>query len=201
MDRFIRPLWEDSFSGDYLFMGEDAAGRLQIKDAIQIINQMREAGVIDRYAIGGAVGATFYLEPVRTIDVDIFVAFPSKAPGTILTLDPIYDFLTKRGSTVEGEYLVMAGWPVQFLPSTGPLVDEAILEACEFQVDEVATRVFTAEHLVAIALQTGRPKDKARILQFKEAGAIDSGRLQRILERHDLTERWTRFEQQFSTDL
>ena len=30
-------------------------------------------GVIDQYAIGGAVAATFYLEPAATIDVDVFV--------------------------------------------------------------------------------------------------------------------------------
>jgi hypothetical protein len=29
--------------------------------------------VIERYAIGGAVGATFYLEPAATLDVDVFV--------------------------------------------------------------------------------------------------------------------------------
>ena len=35
-----------------------------IKEVITTINQMQADGVIDRYAIGGAVGATFYLEPV-----------------------------------------------------------------------------------------------------------------------------------------
>ena len=181
-------------------MGENPADRLQIKEAIQMINRMREAGIIDRYAIGGAVGATFYLEPVRTIDVDIFIAFPAIEPGAISTLNPINDYLTKLGCTVEGEYLVIAGWPVQFLASTGPLLDEAISEARAFQIEEVVTWVFTAEHLVAIALQTGRAKDKARILQFKEAGAIDLKVLQEILDRHSLAGRWTRFEQQFSSE-
>jgi hypothetical protein len=37
------------------------------------INQMQADGSIQRYAIGGAVGATFYLEPVATLDVDVFV--------------------------------------------------------------------------------------------------------------------------------
>jgi hypothetical protein len=35
---------------------------MAIKEVIQAINQMQADGVIERYAVGGAVGATFYLE-------------------------------------------------------------------------------------------------------------------------------------------
>jgi tetrahydromethanopterin S-methyltransferase subunit A len=45
---------------------------MKIAQVISTINQMQAEGVIDHYAIGGAVGATFYLEPVATLDVDIF---------------------------------------------------------------------------------------------------------------------------------
>lgn len=52
-----------------------------------MINRMQADGVIGRYAIGGAVGATFYLEPSATADVGIFVTLPT-APGTsLLTLN------------------------------------------------------------------------------------------------------------------
>ena len=66
---------------------------------------------------------------------------------------------------MEGEYIVIGGWPVQFLPPTGPLVDEALGQAVETDVEGVRARVFSAEHLAAIALETGRAKDKARLLQ------------------------------------
>jgi hypothetical protein len=33
---------------------------------------MQADGVIERYAIGRAAGATFYLEPIATLDVDTF---------------------------------------------------------------------------------------------------------------------------------
>ncbi len=39
---------------------------MQIQEVITTINQMQTDGIIQRYAIGGAVGATFYLEPVAT---------------------------------------------------------------------------------------------------------------------------------------
>jgi len=48
-----------------------------IKDAIQTINRMQSDSVIERYAIGDAVGATFYLEPVATLDVDVSRMLPS----------------------------------------------------------------------------------------------------------------------------
>ena len=58
-----------------------------IKEAIETINRMQADGVIERYAIGGAVAATFYLEPVATLDVDVFV-----------------EFHTEPGSQMEGEH-------------------------------------------------------------------------------------------------
>jgi hypothetical protein len=61
-------------------------------------------------------------------------------------------------------------------------------------------RVFTAEHLAAIALQTGRAKDKARLLQFVEAGALDAVRFQAILARQELFDVWRKFERQFLSD-
>src|SRR4051812_6401852 len=47
-----------------------------MKETLEVINRMQADGVIDQYAIGGAVGATFYLEPIATVDLDIFVDFP-----------------------------------------------------------------------------------------------------------------------------
>ena len=46
---------------------------MNIKNTIAALNQMQADGVIQRYAIGGAVGATFYLEPVATLDVDVLI--------------------------------------------------------------------------------------------------------------------------------
>ena len=53
--------------------------------------------------------------------------------------------------------------------------------------------MITAEHLVAMALKTGRAKDFARILQFVEAGVLDVNRLDAVLKRHGLLEKWEQF--------
>jgi len=174
---------------------------MKLAKTLAIINQMQEAGVIGRFAIGGAVGAAFYLEPVRTLDVDVFVAIHPEPGKLIVTPKPVYDYLTAQGYKSQGEYLIIEGWPVQFLPPTGPLVEEAIEQAIEVrdQTEDglMRTFVFTAEHLVAVALQTGRAKDKARILQFRENYKLDQARLLDILQKHRLTDLWARFEAQF----
>lgn len=168
-----------------------------ISQVIAMINRMEADSVIKGYAIGGAVGATFYLEPVATLDVDIFVAFQSQPDQRLLSLQPIYDYLSARGGVMEGEYIVIAGWPVQFLPPTSPLVEEALTDAVTFTVEEMPVRVFSAEHLAAIALQTGRSKDKARLLQFIEFGEIDTKRFEAILARHRLSDQWSEFKRTF----
>jgi hypothetical protein len=173
---------------------------MNIREVIQIINQMQADGVIEGYAVGGAVGATFYLEPVATLDVDIFVTFKPEAGSNIISPQRIYDYLTAHGGMVQDEYIVISGWPVQFLPPTGPLVEEALTLAVEKNVAGTPVRVFTAEHLAAIALQTGRAKDKARLLQFIEDGVLDSAGFQAIITRHGLVAAWQRFEQQFLRD-
>jgi hypothetical protein len=68
-------------------------------------------------------------------------------------------------------------------------------------VDGTPARVFTAEHLAAIALQTGRAKDKARLLQFVEAAVLDPVCFKDILTRHGLLDAWRRFERQFLGDV
>lgn len=170
---------------------------MKIKAVIATINQMQADGVIDQYAVGGAVGATFYLEPVATLDVDIFVGFRVKPGQVIATPKPIFDYLTARGAKLDGEHIVIAGWPVQFLPPTGSLVEEALTQAVTIHIEDTPARVFTAEHLAAIALQTGRAKDKTRLLQFIEAGVLAADHFQTILARHSLLDRWQQFERQF----
>lgn len=168
-----------------------------MRATLEAINQMQADGVIGKYAIGGAVGATFYLEPAATLDVDIFVILPTTAGKSLISLSPIYDYLKARGGTIQDEHLVIGGWPVQFLPASDGLELEALAEAVPTTVEDVATWVMTAEHLAAIALRTGRPKDHNRILQFIEQGAVDRKKMQIIIERHNLTAKAERFENKF----
>ena len=171
-----------------------------MKNTLETINRMRADGIIGNYAIGGAVGATFYLDPSATLDVDVFVTLPVTPGDSLLSLSPIYEYLTARGGRVEAEYIVIGDWPVQFLPPSDALEREAIEEAIQTEVEEVTTWVMRAEHLVAIALRTGRAKDHARIVQFLEQNAVDRDKLERILTRYALTPKWERFKSRFLKD-
>ncbi|MFZ2643438.1 MAG: hypothetical protein WA117_20775 [Verrucomicrobiia bacterium] len=170
-----------------------------IVEVLKVINQMQADGVIEKYAIGGAVGATFYLEPSATLDIDIFLTLQNAPGSRLITLAPIHEYLTapSRGYKMEKEYVVIEGWPVQFLPPSDALGEEALTQAVETKVDGIRTRVMTAEHLVALALKLGRAKDFARILQFIENGAIKPGKLARVLSRHKLLAKWQEFERKF----
>jgi hypothetical protein len=168
-----------------------------MKHTLETINQMQADGVIGKYAIGGAVGATFYLEPVATFDVDVFVSLPAAPRSSLVSLTPIYEYLQARGCRVKGEYIVIGDWPVQFLPPSGELEGEAIEEAVETEVEGVKTWVMRAEHLVAIALQTGRAKDHVRVLQFLEQNAVDRHKLSQVLTQYNLADKWERFERRY----
>jgi hypothetical protein len=166
-----------------------------MKATLEVINQMQADGVIGSYATGGAVDATFYLEPVATLDIYIFVSF--QKAGSLLTVSPIYNYLTARGHRAEKEYIIIGNWPVQFLPPANALVEEVLAQAVATQIENVPTRVMTAEHLTAIALQTGRAKDFSRILQFVESGTLDVNKLDQILARHGLLAKWEEFGHKF----
>ena len=171
-----------------------------MKDIFDLMNQMQAASIIGKYAIGEAVGATFYLEPSATLDVGIFVTRPAGPSQALLSLTPLYEFLQFRGGTVEGEHIVIDGWPVQFLPAADALDQEALAEAVETEVEGVKTWVMPAEHLAAIALRTGRPKHQNPVLQFLEHISLDEARLQGILQRHGLSGKWARFQHKYLGD-
>jgi hypothetical protein len=168
-----------------------------MKATLNVINQMHVDGVIGPYAIGGAIAATFYLEPVATFDIDVFVSLKTAPGSSLVTLEPLYNYLQARGCKPENEYVIIEGWQVQFLPPTDALDREALAEAIETSVEEVKTRVMTAEHLVAIALRTGRPKDKIRMTQFIESGILDEEKLKQILGRYGLLAKWQDFKHKY----
>lgn len=162
-----------------------------------VINQMEADGVIGRYAIGGAVGSIFWLEPITTKDVDVFVMLPTSMGGSLLTLGPIYEYLRARGYVPDGQFIIIEGWAVEFVPPGTPLVEEALAQAVERDVNGVATRVFTGEHLAAICLQVGRARDHDRVMRFIEAGVLDAEVFEAILQRHELMVKWHQFQHDY----
>src|SRR5215471_1968598 len=174
-----------------------------MKQALEVIGEMEAAGVIGRYAISGAVAAFNYVEAAVTEDLDILVAFDvetAKGSSGLISLTPIYSYLRSKGfEEHRKEGIVVGGWPVQFLPVADALDAEALAQAQEIEVKfgeiegTVKTRVLRPEHLVAIALRVGRPKDLIRVTQFVEEGVVDMAVLCDALDRHNLGTTWRRY--------
>ena len=159
-----------------------------MKRTLEVLNELEQQGVFTRYAIGGAMAATFYTEPFLTFDLDVFVFLPTS--GGLLTLSPVYEALRARGYTEEDECVLIEGVPVQFLPAYNSLVEEALNQAQEIMYEDVQARVLRSEHLVAISLQTGRRKDRERVRILREQAQLDMNLLASVLRGHQLEEKW-----------
>ena len=174
-----------------------------IKQTLDVINAMEYDGIIRRYAIAGAVAAYNYIEPTVTDDLDLLVSFSERASipqSGLMTLGPVFSYLRAKGyEEHRKEGLVIEGWPVQFLPVASDLDTEALAQARPITIElgkaegSVRTRVLRPEHLVAISLRVGRPKDLLRIAQFLTEEAVDLPALCEILQRHNLNESWKAF--------
>jgi hypothetical protein len=44
-----------------------------MRRTLEVLNELEKESVFSRYAIGGAMAATFYTEPVLTFDLAVFV--------------------------------------------------------------------------------------------------------------------------------
>jgi hypothetical protein len=111
---------------------------LPLAEVLRAVNGLVEAGLIEDYAIGGALAAIHYVEPFATYDADIFFVPADKS--LTAGMPAIYSHLKSRGWQVEGEHLMVKGFPVQFLAAQG-LTEEAVREARSIKFKGVPARV------------------------------------------------------------
>ncbi|MBI5234810.1 MAG: nucleotidyltransferase [Deltaproteobacteria bacterium] len=165
-----------------------------MKKAIRILNELVEKGVVEQYALGGAVAVLFYTETLNTKDVDVFVTtHVTKSKTGIVHLGSIYEHLKKAGYKMDGQYFIVDGVPVDFIAAYDDLTMEAVDNAADKLYGGIKVRVFRPEHLMAIALQTGRPQDLRKIDLLKTQTALDEKFLMATLKRHGLVEKWRRY--------
>ena len=166
-----------------------------MRDVAQLLNAMKDSGVIADYALFGAAAQMRYTEPVATLDADVLVKVPSAEQ--LNPLVPIYHFCADKGYQPEGEAVRVGAWPVQFIPVFNPLTKESVERAETADFEGVPFRVVRADHLAAIALSVGRAKNWTRILSLLEAGSVSREEVARLAKRHGLADAWQRFEARF----
>jgi len=164
----------------------------------KLLEEMKASGVIQDYALFGAVAQMRYTEPVATLDADVLFVLRNEAG--LDALSPIYSFCRKHGHFPEGEAIRVGNWPVQFIPAFSPLTEEAVREAEAGEIAGFSIRVVKAIHLAVIALSVGRSKDHLRILSLIEAGAVQEEALRELAARHNLTSQWSVFKKRFLDD-
>jgi hypothetical protein len=161
----------------------EPSSNIPLADVLRAANGLAAAGLIEDWALGGALAAIYYVEPFTTYDADIFFIPADK--GLTAGIPAIYAHLQAQGWEVEREHLMVRGFPVQFLAASG-LTEEAVREAERLEFEGVPAKIFRAEHIVAIAASVGRQKDKARIEQLFQQADLDKTKLENILQRYKL---------------
>lgn len=177
--------------------GEPATIRT-VKEVAELLNGMREGGVVEDYALFGAAAQMRYTEAIATLDADVLIATPT--PDRLDVLEPVYAYCRTRGYTPEGEAVRVGEWPVQFIPVFSALTREAVNRAEIADFDGVPFRVVGAVYLALIALSVGRAKDFARVLALLESGATGEDEIGSLVARHGLDEAWQRFRRRFLDD-
>ncbi len=168
---------------------------------IRVLDDMQSAGIVEKYAVGGAFAAILHNEPISTIDLDIFFFLREKNASLILNLTAIYDYAKRRGFSFDHEFVNIHGWLVQFVEAShSRLWTEAIENAETIKIDDLAISVIGKEHLVAMWLFAGRAKDYQKIAMFREADFLDEAKLFDILERHDLMSKWNKEKWRFDDE-
>jgi len=155
-----------------------------MEKTLKVINAMKHAGIIKDYAIGGGIGTIFYTESFHTKDLDIFV-YPKIVAG-LIRLDDINDYLKSKGYRRAGQYVIIEGVPVDFIPVYDELTQEALKKSITKSFRNIKVKVFRPEYLIAIAIKTARAQDSLKADRIIKQTAINKRLLSGILKRHNL---------------
>ena len=163
-----------------------------MEKALKIIKELKEKKVLKDYSIGGGIAALYYIEPLLTYDLDIFFI---PIEDSIDVLAPIYKYLQEKGYKTKKEHVLIEGVPVQFIPVYNELVEEAVRCSVEVKYGRIKTKVLGLEYLVAVMLQTYRPKDRERLVRVFEEAKIDLKLLKKILKKYGLYDKYVLFKE------
>ena len=131
---------------------------MNIINVIRLMNRLKKTKKIADYAIFGAVGASYYIPAVTTMDVDLLVLAQTDA-DYIKT----WRELNKYAEKVMDFGFVIDDTPVQLLPtSVSPIFADALKTATKVKTGGLTTKVVDREHLIVMFLKANRPKDRQK---------------------------------------
>ena len=164
-----------------------------MEKVIEVLNRMQADGVIEKFAIGGGIATIRYLEAYLTDDIDVFLSPVIVSEGGLVSFGRIYSYLEELGYRPEREYIRIGDWLVQFVFASEPVQKEAVENAPRVAFGGAYTSVFSAEHLAAELLRSGRLKDFTRVADLLRSEQMDMDKFHEIINRNGLTEKWKQF--------
>lgn len=161
-----------------------------MRQTLKVVNELKDKGLINDYAIGGGIAALFYIEPFLTYDLDVFIISVERTDEkNLIVLSPIFDYLKSKGYSWKGEHIIIEGVPVQFIPAD-ELEKEAVENAKVIEYEGIKAKVITPEYLTVILLRAGRKKDIEKIEKLLEQTDVDRTKLEEILNKFGLKEKF-----------
>jgi hypothetical protein len=159
-------------------------------ELFRLLAELKSEGVIEEYAVVGAIAALFYAEATPTFALDVAVLVPQSDGAAIVSLDGLYRDLARRGFEPEGAHVLIHGVPVQFLPGDCGLWREVVERAAALDYAGTPVRVATPEHLVAMAFDAPEGKRLQRARALPGLHRFDREALAEILSRHAIPDRF-----------
>ena len=155
-------------------------------DSIRVLNNLKRRRVIRDYVLIGGVAATAYMEPVFTEDLDVVVMVDTDEEYLQL-----FQAVSDYSEGMEGMHHILGEVPVQFFPTTiKPLYGDALRTARQVRVGNLRVKVASPEHLVLLALEAFRERDRFRIAALLPL--TDTSILDELTRRFDETGTLTR---------
>lgn len=159
----------------------------KLADVIAAINDLKARGLIQEYAISGAMAVLFWDEAVVTFDLDVLVLLGPVA-NVLDPLRDVYEWAAERGYASEAEHIRISDFPVQFLPAPDALAEEAVRAAASVESDGVTIRVVRPEYLIALWLQPGPARTdrrRERAAKLRESAQLDRPLLADLRQRYN----------------
>ncbi|AMY08717.1 hypothetical protein LuPra_01921 [Luteitalea pratensis] len=156
------------------------------------LDGLTSAGVIEDYAITGAVASSIWDEATATQDLDVAVIVAESDHSPLDPLRPILAWLEAQGYQFDGEHVIVCGVPIQLLPAWHPLIAEAVRAAVDIPYGEadppVSMRLMAPTYLVASWRLPGAASTRRleRAQRLRAAGLVDETLLAELVARYDL---------------
>jgi hypothetical protein len=163
-----------------------------MKKIIELMNELKQKGLISNYALFGAMAVAVYVEAIATEDFDMVVAMKNDG---FIDMSPIYQHIKSMGYDMEGLHFIIDGIPLDIVVvknDSNDILFEALQHSVSKNTDLGAIKVFTPDYLAAIALGVGRKKDYRKIDLLLDSGKITK-KIAVILKKYKLSSKWEKY--------